>query len=70
MFLSEVIMLLETWNDDKADRLCITGIYTFLTKNPGYRRGGGMSLKESRSNLIIVPDFSITTKDYEVLTLA
>lgn len=61
-----IIMLTETWYIDDCDFFVLPG-YNHFYLNRDYGRGGGVSLQSNFSDLEVVPDYTIMTRDYEIL---
>lgn len=59
-------MLTETWYKDDDDFFVLPG-YSHFYLNRGYGRGGGVSLQANFSDLEILSDYSIVTRNYEIL---
>ncbi|CAN7943235.1 unnamed protein product [Ixodes hexagonus] len=60
-----IIMLTETWYKD--DDFFVLSGYNHCYLNRDYGRGGGVSLQANFSDLEILSDYSIVTRDYEIL---
>lgn len=61
-----IIMLTETWYKDDDDFFVLPG-YNHFYLNRNYGRGGGVSLQANVSDLEILSDYSVMTRNYEIL---
>lgn len=62
----DVVMMTETWYRDDDDFFILPG-YTHFFLNRSYSRGGGVSLQTRASGFEILSNYSIVTRDYEIL---
>ncbi|XP_040077219.1 uncharacterized protein LOC120849138, partial [Ixodes scapularis] len=61
-----VVMMIETWYRDDDNFSVLPG-YTHFFLNRSHSRGGGVSLQTRASGFEILSDYSIVTRDYEIL---
>lgn len=62
----DVVMMTETWYRDDDNFFVLPG-YTHFFLNRSHSRGGDVSLQTRASGFEILSDYSIVTRDYEIL---
>lgn len=65
-----VIMLTETWYTCDSDVLVLPGYKSFFLNRQGRRGGGVLQLVKNNLSANLLPDFTVSSENYEVLSIA